>query len=223
MLSHLDWVMGSDRQLAAALPATNRIAPDLTAPDLTAGPSFGLLPLLVALALPIMLFFSGSAAVAQDTSVSQDAYVLGSGDRVRVTVFGEADLSGEFQIDGQGSFPMPLIGTIEAAGKSPRALEQHMIALFRDGYLVNPQVGIEVLNFRPFFILGEVRNPGSFPYREGLTVLNAVALAGGFTFRADEDDIEITRGGDTDLPPNEATLETLVQPGDLIRVTERFF
>ena len=154
---------------------------------------------------------------------AQDAYELGPGDRVRVTVFGEPDLSGDFQIDGQGNFPMALIGTVSAAGLSPRALEEHLATLYRDGYLVSPQIGVEVLNFRPFFILGEVRQPGSFPYREGLTVLNAVALAGGFTFRADEDDIEITRGGDTSKEPEEATLQTLVQPGDLIRVTERFF
>ncbi len=156
-------------------------------------------------------------------ATAQDGYVLGPGDRVRITVFGEADLSGEFQIDGQGTFPMALVGTVSAAGMNPRALEQHLVTLYRDGYLVNPQVGVEVLNFRPFFILGEVRQPGSFPFREGLTVLNAVALAGGFTYRADEDDIEITRGGDTTRPPDEATLETLVQPGDLIRVTERLF
>lgn len=156
-------------------------------------------------------------------AAAQEAYVLGPGDRISVTVFGEADLSGEFQIDGQGQVPMPLIGTVNAIGESPRSLERHLVALFSDGYLVNPQISVEVLNFRPFFILGEVNNPGSFPYREGLTVLNAVALAGGFTYRADEDDIEITRGGATDAPPAEARLTTPVGPGDLIRVTERLF
>ena len=151
---------------------------------------------------------------------AQDGYVLDAGDRVRVTVFGEADLSGEFQIDGQGSFPMPLIGTVAAAGKTPRGLEQYIATLYRDGYLVNPQIGVEVLNFRPFSILGEVRNPGSFPYREGLTVLSAIALAGGFTFRADEDDIRLTREDGSEV---QATQKTLVKPGDSIYVTERFF
>lgn len=151
---------------------------------------------------------------------AQDGYVLDAGDRVRVTVFGEADLSGEFQIDGQGTFSMSLIGTVTAGGKTPRGLEQHIATLYRDGYLVNPQIGVEVLNFRPFAILGEVRNPGSFPYREGLTVLSAIALAGGFTFRADEDDIRITREGVAEL---QASPQTLVQPGDSIYVTERFF
>lgn len=152
---------------------------------------------------------------------AQDAgYVLGAGDRVRVTVFGEADLSGEFQIDGQGSFPMSLIGTVSAAGKTSRGLEEHIATLYRDGYLVRPQISVEVLNFRPFSILGEVRNPGSFPYREGLTVLDAIALAGGYTFRADEDDVRLTP---KDGAEKQATPQMLVQPGDLIVVTERFF
>ena len=147
-------------------------------------------------------------------------YVLGAGDRVRVTVFGEEDLSGEFQIDGQGSFPMSLIGTVLAAGKTSRVLEQHVATLYQDGYLVSPQISVEVLNFRPFSILGEVRNPGSFPYREGLTVLDAIALAGGYTFRADEDDVRLTP---KDSVEKQATPQMLVQPGDLIVVTERFF
>lgn len=158
-----------------------------------------------------------------ETQTAATAYTLGVGDRIRVTVFGEADLSGEFQIDGQGDVSMPLIGTVRAVGRSTRSLEDHMAGLYGDGYLVNPQISIEVLNFRPFFILGEVNRPGSYPYREGLTVLNAVALAGGFTFRADEDDIEITKGGSEDERPAAARLTTPVGPGDLIRVTERLF
>lgn len=177
-------------------------------------------PALPAWIRPLCVLAMLVALLLPAQAPAQDGYVLDSGDRVRVTVFGEADLSGEFQIDGQGSFSMSLIGTVQAAGKTPRGLEQHIATLYRDGYLVNPQIGIEVLNFRPFAILGEVRNPGSFPYREGLTVLSAIALAGGFTFRADEDDIRITREGVAEL---QASPQTLVQPGDSIYVTERFF
>lgn len=172
-----------------------------------------------ALVLVAVLALAGAGTA----EAQSDGYVLGNGDQVRVTVFGEPDLSGEFQVDGQGTFPMPLVGVVDATGKTPRALEQHIIALYSKGFLVNPQISVEVLNFRPFFILGEVRNPGSFPYREGMTVLNAVALAGGFTYRADEDDIEMTRGGDNTQPVEQATLDTLVSPGDMIRVTERLF
>lgn len=165
------------------------------------------------------LAFAGSATQA----AAQDAYILGAGDRVKITVFGEPELSGEFQLDGQGQISLPLIGAVRALGETTRSFENQVAGLYADGYLVSPQVSVEVLNFRPFFILGEVNNPGSYPYREGLTVLNAVALAGGFTYRADEDDIEITRGGDTSVPPGAAALNTPVGPGDMIRVTERLF
>ena len=150
-----------------------------------------------------------------------DSYQLGSGDRVRVTVFGEEELSGEFELDGDGAFSMPLIGTLRALGQSPRLLEDNIATLLLDGYLKNPRVSVEVLNYRPFYILGEVNSPGDYPYRAGMTILNAAALAGGFTYRADEDDIEVTRGGTGE--PSVMAPETIVQPGDVIRVKERLF
>ncbi len=157
------------------------------------------------------------------SALADDAYVLGSGDRIKVTVFGEAELSGEFQVDGQGDISLPLIGVVRVTGETTRTFETRVASLLADGYLISPQISVEVLNFRPFFILGEVRNPGNFPYREGLTVNQAVALAGGFTFRADEDDIEITRGNQAGTEPQAAALHTPVGPGDTIRVTERLF
>lgn len=171
---------------------------------------------IVALGLVVALALPAGLSWGQDGS-----YTLGSGDRVKVIVFGEQDLSGEFELDGQGAFSMPLIGTIQAGLQTPRRLEANIADRLRAGYLKNPQVSVEVLNYRPFYILGEVNNPGSYPYRTGMTVLNAAALAGGFTYRADEDDIEISRGDEGDaqvMPP-----ETVVQPGDVIRVNERFF
>ena len=112
------------------------------------------------------------------------------GDQVRVTVFRHEDLSGEFEVDGEGFFAMPLVGEILSAGLTARQLENEIeIRLKGGGYLVNPQVSIEVLNYRPFYIIGEVNNPGSYQYVNGMTVINAVALAGGFSYRADQDDI----------------------------------
>lgn len=164
----------------------------------------------------LVLSFGVTGALAQDTD-----YRLGSGDRVKVIVFGEEDLSGEFELDGGGAFSMPLIGTVRALDQSPRQLEQTIASKLLDGYLRNPRVSIEVLNYRPFYIIGEVNNPGSYPYRVGMTILNAAALAGGFTFRADEDDIEVSRGGEGE--PRVMAPETIVQPGDVIRVNERLF
>ena len=150
-------------------------------------------------------------------------YKLGPGDALRVTVFRHEDLSGEFSLDGEGYFSLPLVGEILAGGRTARQVESEVeVALKSGGYLVDPQVSIEVLNYRPFYIIGEVNNPGSFEYVSGMTVINAVALAGGYTYRADQDDIIISRGG-SNGPRIEALPDTEVLPGDIIEVTERFF
>jgi polysaccharide biosynthesis/export protein VpsN len=163
------------------------------------------------------------AATATGGESGVEGYQLGPGDRVRVTVFRHPDLSGEFQLDGAGDFAMPLVGEIQGGSKNARQLETDIEARLKDGgYLVNPQVGIEILNYRPFYIIGEVNNPGSYQYVSGMTVINAVALAGGFTYRADDDDIIINRGGSAG-PEVQALLDTEVLPGDIINVTERFF
>jgi polysaccharide biosynthesis/export protein VpsN len=163
------------------------------------------------------------AAAATGGEAAVEGYKLASGDRVRVTVFRHVDLSGEFQLDGRGYFAMPLVGEIQGGGMDSRQLENEIEARLKDGgYLVNPQVGVEVLNYRPFYIIGEVNNPGSYQYVNGMTVINAVALAGGFTYRADQDDIVINRGG-SQGPEVEAMLDSEVLPGDIINVTERFF
>lgn len=168
-----------------------------------------------------MVLFLAMVALALPAVAQEQGYRLGSGDRVKVTVFGEEDLSGEFELDGDSRFSMPLIGTVNARGSTPRVLEERIATLLLDGFLKNPKVSVEVMNYRPFYILGEVNNPGSYPYRAGMTILNAAAMAGGFTFRADEDDIEVSRGGTGAPSVMEPT--TIVQPGDVIRVKESIF
>ena len=156
-------------------------------------------------------------------ATAEAAYRLGAGDKVRVTVFDEADLSGEFELDGAGGFAVPLIGAVNAMKLSPRELEQKLEMMLGDGWLIRPRVSVDVLSYRPFYIMGEVNQPGSYPYRAGLTVLNAAALAGGFTYRADEDDIEISRGKEGARTAFDVTVDTFVQPGDVIRIEERLF
>ncbi|SOD97204.1 polysaccharide biosynthesis/export family protein [Caenispirillum bisanense] len=154
------------------------------------------------------------------------AYRLGPGDALRLTVFGEDDLSGAFTVDGSGRVSLPLIGEVRFGGLTLPEAEAAVTARLADGYLKEPRVALEVTNYRPFYILGEVREPGSFPYAAGMTVMSAVALAGGFTYRADEDDIEITPGardGSPAGPAQQATPETPVLPGDVVRIGERFF
>jgi polysaccharide export outer membrane protein len=166
---------------------------------------------------------AGGAASGSAPLEDISSYRLGPGDALKVTVFRHEDLSGEFTLDGEGYFAMPLVGEILGGGRTARQVESEVeVALKDGGYLVDPQVSIEVLNYRPFYIIGEVRNPGSFEYVNGMTVINAVALAGGFTYRADEDDIIISRGG-SNGPKVQAQLYTEVLPGDIVEVTERFF
>ncbi|WP_240002584.1 polysaccharide biosynthesis/export family protein [Oleisolibacter albus] len=153
---------------------------------------------------------------------AKSLYRLGAGDKLRIVVFGEDDLSGEFEVDSGGSLSLPLIGEIVAVAKTPRDLERDVAKALSDGYLVNPRVSIEVLNYRPFFILGEVKEPGKYPYVNGMTVLNAVAVAGGYTYRARKDQIVIVRGGDSGRETM-AQEGSSVLPGDIIRVPERLF
>jgi protein involved in polysaccharide export with SLBB domain len=151
------------------------------------------------------------------------SYQLGPGDEIRITVFRHEDLSGEFELDGDGFFALPLVGEIKAGGQTARQLENVIETAFKDGgYLVNPQVGLEVLNYRPFYILGEVNQPGSYPYVNGMTVINAVALAGGYTYRASQDGISVTRGGSNGAKVSVGPASQIL-PGDIINVPERFF
>ncbi len=150
-------------------------------------------------------------------------YTMGAGDEIRVTVFGHKDLSGKFLINGAGVVSLPLIGNLDIGGKSVREAEQAIVAKLRPDYLKNPRVNVEVLNYRPFYIIGEVKKPGSYPFVNGMTVINAIALGGGYTYRARENNVLITRGNDPSKTKHKATHETSVLPGDVIEVPERFF
>lgn len=163
---------------------------------------------------------------APEISVADIAlqYKLGAGDQVRVTVFNQANLSGDFAVDGSGSIAMPLLGPITAGGTTARELEQSIAdALTRGGYLVNPSVVVQVTQYRPYFILGEVSSPGSYPYTSSLTVRNAVAAARGYTYRANTKRVYIQRAGEKIERLYELTPSTAVLPGDTVRIPERLF
>ena len=124
------------------------------------------------------------------------SYILGTGDKLRITVFGEPDLSGEFKVGASGAVSLPLIGDVSTLDSNLRQLEAKIVAKLKDGYLKKPRVTVEVLQYRPFFILGNVKKPGSFPYVNGMTVLNAIALAGGYLLTEQEETrlrLELTR------------------------------
>lgn len=187
--------------------------------------------ILRAASICLALAVAAPAAIAQEAAVPPPAidpaaaldYQLGSGDKIRVTVFGEPSLSGEFFVTGSGVVSMPLVGEVKADGLSVRQFQEKVQDTLRDGYLKDPRVSAEVLNFRPFYILGEVTKPGTYPYTSGLTVQNAVATAGGYTYRADKGKVYIKHLGEEKETKTELTPSTKVAPGDTVRIGERFF
>ncbi len=153
------------------------------------------LAILACLGLLLAACSSAPPPAAATTAFSQVAYTMGPGDKLRVVIFRHDDLSGEFTLDGAGKFAMPLVGEIDALGLTSTELEQRIEKKYSEGYLVDPQVSIQVENYRPFYILGEVNKPGQYEYVNGMTMLNAVALAGGFTYRAAQNSVTVKRGG----------------------------
>lgn len=151
------------------------------------------------------------------------SYNLGTGDRLRVTTFGEANLSGEFAINELGHVSLPLIGEIQAGGLTLDQFRSEVTAALSSGYLKNPRVSVEVVNYRPFYVLGEVVKPAQYPFSTGLTVLNAIATAGGFTYRANTKRVFIR--GQSEPREHAVPLNgtTPVHPGDTLRIAERLF
>ena len=151
------------------------------------------------------------------------AYVLGPNDRVRLKVYGEPDIAGEYEVDSGGHISVPLAGRIKAAGLTTRQLERSITAALAKGIVRDPRVNVEIALYRPYYILGEVKKSGEYPYRLGLTVLDAVASAGGFTYRANEGKVYLRRAGGTVEEVYPLDTPVPVFPGDNIRVPERYF
>lgn len=193
---------------AAAIGADSRRMPK--------GPAAGSRRL--GLGLLIALIF---AAIPLAPSFAQNDYILAYGDEVQVTVYGEDDLSGQHKIDQEGRISLPLVGDMAIVGLPLRAAEQRIADAYRGRFLLSPKVTISVASYRPIYIMGEVKKPGSYTYSVGMTLVNAVALAGGYTYRANEDEVVIIRG-----EPQEKIIAkpgTAILPGDTIRVEHRFF
>lgn len=153
-----------------------------------------------------------------------ESYRLEPGNRVRITVFNELNLSGDLTLDPAGNITMPLVGNIPASGLTARDLAKRVEeALIRASLMQTPNVSVEVQTFRPFYVLGEVRQPGEFPYISGMTVLSAVAKAGGYDYRALENDVILVRTIDGTQKEYTADERTPILPGDIVRVRERRF
>ena len=149
--------------------------------------------------------------------------VLRPGDRIKVTVFGEDRLSGDYEIDGSGLVSLPLTGSATAAGLTQREFESALAEKLRRAYLKEPQVTVDRVAMRPFYILGEVEKPGEYSYRSGLDIWRAMALAGGQTYRASSSTVAIQRAGDTEFHDYKMATDVSVGPGDVVRVPQRWF
>ena len=165
----------------------------------------------------------GAVPVVASAAPVMSPLSLQAGDKVKITVFGEDKISGEYEVDPNGFVSLPLAGTVKAAGSSKVELEQLLAEKLRSNYLKDPKVTVDVVSFRPIYVLGEVQKPGEYPFKSGLNVMSAIAVAGGSTYRASNSRVLIQRFGEKSLKEFELDPSVQIMPGDVVRLPERYF
>jgi polysaccharide export outer membrane protein len=181
---------------------------------------------LFAFAFVLSACATGAPAIPEgsvDPLPQTTEYRLGPGDRLRISVFNREELTGEFTVGTQGRISYPLVGEIDVAGRTAPELTAQLGEQLRNGYVRDPIVTVEIAQYRPFYILGEVNRPGAYPYSPGMTVMGAVATAGGFTYRANSRRVFVQRPGEAGEQSYPLTSSSLVQPGETVRIPERLF
>jgi len=153
----------------------------------------------------------------------EQAYVLGAGDRVRITVFEQASLTNSYAVDQSGYISFPLVGAVPARGQTTKQIEKMLAEKLRQGYLRDPDISVEVDQYRPVFVMGEVGAAGQYAYVPGMTVQKAVATAGGYTPRAYQSDVDVTRDINGKVMTGRVPTSDPLLPGDTIYVRERLF
>jgi polysaccharide export outer membrane protein len=186
--------------------------------------SLGLRMFLAALAISLPLVGCSSQGsdlpmLTSAPAATASSYHLGAGDRLSIKVVGADDKTGEYTVGDNGTISIPLIGEIKAAGDSQQQLERELRTKLAQGYIKDPKVSVSIVTYRPFYIYGEVAKPGEYPYASGMRVLNAIATAGGYTYRANQSFVVISRHGED----RRAVGTTTIQPDDIVRVPERYF
>ncbi len=181
--------------------------------------------LLSAVLLPGLLAVGACTPgnLTERASIAAFQYRIGAGDRVKVTTYGEDRLTGEFTVNSAGEISFPLLGNVTAAGKTLAEFNAELQRRLGSEFMKNPQVSVEMVNFRPVYILGEVQKPGEFPFGERMSVYALVAKAGGFTYRANQKYAYVRGENDTSERAVRLSSATAVQPGDTIRIPERTF
>lgn len=150
------------------------------------------------------------------------AYSLQVGDKLKLVVFGEDNLSGNLEVNGRGQIQIPLVGEVQAQGKTLKELQRAIVGKLENGYIKSPRVSLEITNYRPIFVHGEVKTGGQYDFRNNLSFTDAIAMAGGYTYRAQQDYLILSRNG---APPVRVSMPATfpLLPGDNVRVPERFF
>jgi polysaccharide export outer membrane protein len=170
--------------------------------------------------LGIALLWSSCALAADDAALH---YKLGTGDQIRIQVFGEDDLTLELRVGDSGRVSYPFLGDVQVAGLTLAELERAIVDGLKPDYLLDPSVNVSVVEYRPFFIYGEVNKPGGYPFQPGLTVEKAVALAEGFTERASRTRIVVVHDDDPRREKRQAAIGTALRPGDTVTIEQSFF
>jgi len=176
---------------------------------------YHVLTLCACLLLSLPVFAADSPRISQ--------YRLGAGDQLRIQVYDEDDLYLEARVGNMGTISYPFLGEIRVLGNTPTQLEAYITAKLKGDYLINPKVSVDILEYRPFYVNGEVEQPGDFPFQPGITVRKAISVAGGFKERASKDKIFLIKENDERGKPIKVSLDELVSPGDIITVEESFF
>ncbi len=150
-------------------------------------------------------------------------YVLGTGDMVRIQVYNEEDLYLESRVSDRGTISYPFLGELKVTGLTPNQLENIITSELKGDYLINPKVSVDILEYRQFYVNGEVEEPGGFPFQPGITVRKAISIAGGFKERASKEKINIIHDDNAEGEPQPVKLDEYIRPGDIITVEESFF
>lgn len=184
--------------------------------------------LLVSLVTAMSIMLSGCGSAADRVPVASAAtevpvYRLGADDKIRINVYGEDPLNAEYLVGSDGNISFPLLGMVAAKGLTLAELQALLTLRLAQSAIVDPKVSVDIVEYRPFYVLGEVQKAGQYPYRTGLTIMAAVATAGGFTYRANHKVVMIQRFGEAEEQRLPLTPQTIVLPGDTIRIKERHF
>jgi len=185
----------------------------------------------VFLAIPLVAMLAAcntglnQATVSQVTpaQASETEYRLGGGDKIAINIFGEGNITGTYQVDAGGAISLPLIGRFDVGDRTPAQVERELAAKLKEGIVKDPLVSVSVVEYRPFYVVGEVARPGAYSFFNGFTILNALALAGGQTYRADLAKISIVRHSRSGETKTQTGTMAGIQPGDVIIVPERNF